>query len=31
MEISRVITHERWVLTSFPRWGSIALILVTFL
>jgi hypothetical protein len=30
MEISKVITHERWVLTSFLRWGSLALILVNF-
>jgi hypothetical protein len=30
MEISKVITHERWVLTSFLRWGSLAQILVNF-
>jgi hypothetical protein len=31
MEISKVITHEQWVLTSFLRWGSLELILVNFL
>jgi hypothetical protein len=30
MEISKVITHERWALTSFLRLGSLALILVNF-
>jgi hypothetical protein len=30
MEIFKVITYERWVLTSFLRWGSLALILVNF-
>jgi hypothetical protein len=31
IEISKVITHERWVLTCFLRWGSLELILVKFL
>jgi hypothetical protein len=30
MEISKVITHEQWVLTSFLSWDSLALILVNF-
>jgi hypothetical protein len=30
MEISKVITHEQRVLTSFLRLGSLALILVNF-
>jgi hypothetical protein len=30
MEISKVITHERWALTSFLRLGSLAIILVNF-
>jgi hypothetical protein len=30
MEISKVITHERWALTSFLRLGSLALIFVNF-
>jgi hypothetical protein len=30
MEISKVITHEQWVLTSSLRWGSLEQILVQF-
>jgi hypothetical protein len=30
IEISKVITHEQWVLTSFLSWDSLALILVNF-
>jgi hypothetical protein len=30
MEISKVITHEQWVLTSFLSWDSLALILVNY-
>jgi hypothetical protein len=30
LEISKVLTHEQWVLTSFLRWDSLELILVNF-
>jgi hypothetical protein len=30
MEISKVITHEQWVLTRFLRWSSLEQILVQF-
>jgi hypothetical protein len=30
MEISTFITQKLWVLTSFLRWSSVALILVNF-
>jgi hypothetical protein len=30
LEFSMAITHERWVLTSFLSWASLALILVNF-